>query len=99
MGIFNKNRDELEALRAENNKLKFEVEDLKLTIKTLKEMNKKQEPLISALQKRLEEKQRYIDKYHIEVIKDEDKWEKHQSIDKKNKSKNKANNKNMGVDK
>ena len=49
----------------------------------------KVEPRITALTSRMSEMQRYIDKYHIEITEDKEKWKKHHEIDKPKKKKNK----------
>ena len=87
MGIFDNKKEELENLRAENNRLRFEVEDLKRTIASLKVRIEEQEPFINSLQKRINEQQDYITKFNIDVINDEQKWEEYQKVGKPSKKK------------
>ena len=82
MKIFGKrvSYDEYEKIVAENNTMKFEIERLKRSVADLQRELEKVTPRIQALTDRINEQQRYIDKYHIEVTSDKEKWEKHQKI-------------------
>lgn len=88
-------KDEYENIVSENNRLKFEVERLERTVQNLKNELDKVAPRIQVLTDRINTQQRYIDKYNIEVTSDEEKWRKHQEIDKPKKVKKKESEKDV----
>lgn len=83
MGFFEKriSKKEYEEVVAERNALRIENENLKISIESLKGELDKVAPRINQLTAQLSEKQKYIDKYNIEVVKDPKKWEEHQKKD------------------
>lgn len=91
MGLFKNwvSKKKYDEVVMENNRLKFDVKELERAVKSLKESLDKVEPRITALTSRMSEMQRYIDKYHIEITEDKEKWKKHHEIDKPKKKKNK----------
>lgn len=88
-------KEEYENIVSENNRLKFEVERLERTVQNLKNELDKVAPRIQVLTDRINTQQRYIDKYNIEVTSDEEKWRKHQEIDKPKKVKKKESEKDV----
>lgn len=97
MSLFSKriSKEEYENIVSENNRLKFEVERLERTVQNLKNELDKVAPRIQVLTDRINTQQRYIDKYNIEVTSDEEKWCKHQEIDKPKKGKRKESEKDV----
>lgn len=91
MGIFDNNKEKIEELQGENNRLRFEVERLERDILSLQKKIESTQPLVDSLKKKIDEQQKCITKYSIEVTSDEEKWEEHLAKEnpRKNKSKGK----------
>lgn len=69
MGFFEDKNKIIEELRGENNRLKFQIEDLNRTINSLKQDLQKQQPLIDKLMEQLDVAEQKIEDYHIDLVK------------------------------
>lgn len=68
MGFFDNKDKTIEELTGENNRLKFEIEDLKRTIEGLKLKIQEQQPFIDSLKEELDEKSQIIEDYNLGLI-------------------------------